>query len=51
MDDQGGGSYEAQIPSASSGESMALKVQATDSSVLVSETGSDSDNLPNCLVG
>ena len=51
MGDQGGGSYEAQIPAASGGESMELKVEATDSNGLVSETGSDSDNLPNCRVG
>ena len=51
MGDQGGGSYEAQIPAASDGESMELKVQATDSNGLGSETASDSDNLPNCRVG
>ena len=51
MGDQGGGSYEAQIPGASGGESIEFKVEAADSKGWVSEAGSDSDNLPNCRVG
>ena len=43
-----GGSPEAQIPGASGGESIEFKVEATDSKGSVSETGSDSDDLPNC---
>lgn len=51
MVDQGGGIYDVQIPGASGGESVLFKLEASDSNGWVSETGSDSDDLPSCPVG
>ena len=51
MGHRGGDSYEAQIPGASGGESIEFKVEARDTKSWLSDTGNDSDNLPNCRVG
>ena len=51
MGDEGGDIYETQTPGASGGEPIEFKVEASDSNGSISETGSASDDLPNCRVG
>ena len=51
MGAQGGGTYETQIPGAFGGGTIEFYVEASDSLGNISETESDSDDLPNCRVG